>query len=393
MDIITGKIQKAQKVLIYGVEGIGKSTFASKFPDPLFIDTEGSTNHMDVKRTQPPTSWAMLVNQVREVKAKPSICKTLVIDTIDWAEKLCVQHICSTIPHDKGMPIKGIEDYGYGKGYTYLYEEFARFLNLLTELTDVGINVVLTAHSMIKQTELPEETGKYEFWTLKLEKKTAPLVKEWADMVLFANYKTLVIQQKTGNAKAQGGQRVMYTTHRTTWDAKNRHDFPEELPFDYNSIAHAFPNEIQASINKLDAVLNQSTQKEPQVQNAAPVAPPPQEEIPIISEVAPANPLPPPIDRTAYKEPDWNEWIKTHKTDWTVPPIPPGKEYLKPLYDLMATNGISDMMIRAAMLKKGFATESQLIENYPKETIEMGLIGQWDSFYKFIDEMAQDVPF
>ena len=86
MEIIRGRLPGAIKVVIYGPEGIGKSTFASQFPVPLFIDTEGSTRHMDVARTPKPTSWPMLLGLVGEVVSDPSLCRTLVIDTMDWAE-------------------------------------------------------------------------------------------------------------------------------------------------------------------------------------------------------------------------------------------------------------------------------------------------------------------
>ena len=79
MQIIRGKIGGAQKVVVYGPEGIGKSTFAAQFPEPLFIDTEGSTRHMDVARLPKPSSFTMLMEQIRYVKATPSLCKTLVI--------------------------------------------------------------------------------------------------------------------------------------------------------------------------------------------------------------------------------------------------------------------------------------------------------------------------
>lgn len=95
MKIIKGKIESAQKVVIYGPEGIGKSTFAAQFPEPLFIDTEGSTKEMDLSRLEKPTSWAMLKNQIAFVKANPTVCKTLAIDTIDWAEQLCINDICA----------------------------------------------------------------------------------------------------------------------------------------------------------------------------------------------------------------------------------------------------------------------------------------------------------
>lgn len=95
MDITSGKIESAQKVIIYGPEGIGKSTFASKFPSPLFSDTEGSTKHMDVRRLPKPTSWTLLKEEVAYVKANPTVCKTYIIDTFDWAERLCIAKICA----------------------------------------------------------------------------------------------------------------------------------------------------------------------------------------------------------------------------------------------------------------------------------------------------------
>ena len=188
MEITRGKIQKAKKVVIYGPEGIGKSTFAARFPGAVFIDTEGSTNDMDVARLPRPTSWNMLFDEIEYIKTHTDECRTLVIDTIDWAELLCVEHICAV--HNK----KGIEDFGYGNGYVYTKEEFGRFLNKLSDLIEVGINVVLTAHAQLRKFEQPDELGAYDRWELKLGKKTqsqtSPLVKEWADMLLFANYKT-----------------------------------------------------------------------------------------------------------------------------------------------------------------------------------------------------------
>ena len=219
MQITRGKRARAQKVVIYGPEGIGKSTFAAEFPNAVFIDTEGSTDNMDVARLDKPTSWTMLINEIAFIKANPTECGTLVIDTIDWAEALAVNYIC--YQHGK----QGIEDFGWGKGYTYVQEEMGRFLNSLSDLVDMGINVVLTAHAQIKKFEQPDEMGSYDRYELKLGQKTgsktAPLVKEWADMVLFANYKTLVMTTDNGKKKAQGGERVMYTNHRPAWDAKN----------------------------------------------------------------------------------------------------------------------------------------------------------------------------
>lgn len=237
MKITRGKIKKAKKVVVYGPEGIGKSTFASRFPDPVFIDTEGSTNDMDVARLPRPTSWTMLLEEIDYIKKNPGVCKTLVIDTIDWAEMLCIEHICDK--HQKN----GIESFGYGNGYVYVKEEFGKFLNRLSDVIEEGTNVVLTAHAQLRKFEQPDEMGAYDRWELKLGKKTSsqtsPLVKEWADMLLFANYKTysVAVDDKGKKHKAQGGKRVMYTCHHPCWDAKNRYGLPEECEFDYAVIA------------------------------------------------------------------------------------------------------------------------------------------------------------
>ena len=226
MEIIRGKIPCAKKVVIYGPEGIGKSTFASRFPDPIFIDTEGSTNSMDLARFPKPTSWQMILDEVEYARSHPNEMKTLVIDTVDWAESLCIKNICDK--HQKS----GIEDFGYGNGYVYVKEEMGRFLNRLSEVVEAGVNVVLTAHAQIRKFEQPDELGAYDRWELKLGKKTSsqtsPLVKEWADMLLFANYKTfsVAVDDKGKKRKAQGGERVMYKDVYMTMgiEARNLHN-------------------------------------------------------------------------------------------------------------------------------------------------------------------------
>ena len=231
MNITKGKVKTALKVVVYGQEGVGKSTFASNFPDPVFIDTEGSTKQLDVARFDPPSSWEMLLSQVDYVRQNPDICRTLVVDTADWAEKLCIRKVCDKARKD------GIEDFGWGKGYTYVQEEFGKLLNSLEEVIQAGVNVVVTAHAQMRKVEQPDEMGSYDRWELKLTKQCSPMLKEWADLLLFANYKTIVVNTEGKKYKGQGGQqRIMYTTHTAAWDAKNRFSLPDVLPFDYAQI-------------------------------------------------------------------------------------------------------------------------------------------------------------
>ena len=93
--ITSGTIAAPVKTVLYGPEGIGKSTFAAQFPAPVFIDTEGGTKRLNVARLPAPTSWAMLLDEVAEVSRGNVPCGTLVIDTADWAERLCIDAVCA----------------------------------------------------------------------------------------------------------------------------------------------------------------------------------------------------------------------------------------------------------------------------------------------------------
>ena len=262
MRITKGVKTRPVKVLIYGTEGIGKSTFASKFPEPVFIDLEGGTHYLDISRVDGVLDWPELLDTVAEISA--SNYKTLVIDTADWAERLAIQYICKE--HKKS----GIEEFGYGAGYTYLVEEFGKLIKNLDRVIAHGINVVILAHATLRTITLPEEQGSYDHWELKLNTKTtnkvAPLVKEWADMVLFMNYKTMLVEDKTANMgakkKAVGGKRVMYTTHTTFCDAKNRFGLENELPLEYEQIAAYIPNGADELPSTLDDIPEELPRKE-----------------------------------------------------------------------------------------------------------------------------------
>ena len=253
MRITKGIKTRPVKILIYGTEGIGKSTFASKFPKPVFIDLEGGTHYLNVDRVDGVLDWTELLSTVAEIST--SNYKTLVIDTADWAERLAIQYIC-----DKYSKA-GIEEFGYGAGYTYLVEEFGKLIKNLDRAIAHGINVVILAHATLRTITLPEEQGSYDHWELKLNTKTtnkvAPLVKEWADMVLFMNYKTMLVEDKAANMgtkkKAVGGKRVMYTTHTTFCDAKNRFGLANELPLEYEQIASLIPSgeELPSTLDEI----------------------------------------------------------------------------------------------------------------------------------------------
>ena len=353
MQITRGKIESAQKVVVYGPEGIGKSTFAAQFPNPIFIDTEGSTKHMDVARFDPPTSWQMLLDTIAYVCETPNVCETLVVDTVDWAEQLCVENILAKYGKS------GIEDFGYGNGYIYVKEEFGRLLNRLNDVVDRGIHVVLTAHSQIRKFEQPDEMGAYDRYELKLGKKTSsqtsPLVKEWADMLLFANYKTLsVVTDKDGKKhKGQGGKRVMYTSHHPCWDAKNRHGLPEEVAFDYGQIMHCF----MLKNPMIDAPIINKTQEQP-----------------------------------VTTKPEETMNIQTDETKpEDVQPMPTSSSNLpKSLTDLMRQYEVTNEDIQKVVASKGYFTVDVPVEKYNEYQpgfVEGVLVAAWPQVFGMIEAM------
>lgn len=385
MEITRGKIPCAKKVVVYGPEGIGKSTFASKFPDPVFIDTEGSTKDMDVARLPAPSSWNMLLEEVRYVLDNPQVCKTLVIDTADWTEQLCSTSVCDK--HQKS----GIEDFGYGKGYVFLQEEFGKLLNLLTDVVEQKmINVVLTAHAKMRKFEQPDEMGAYDRWEMKLSKNVSPMVKEWADMVLFANYKTHVVKVD-GKNKAQGGQRVLYTTHHSCWDAKNRYSLPDEIPFEYGSIAHIFSDNANTyeTSTPTTSVSTQQPVREAKPASTAPAAQPAKETPPQTSD----HDVSAAMNEPAQLSMDLNEPASSASEEFSVDPRVP-----KHLRDLMIANHVCEWDIENVVEARGYVPEGTQIWEY--DTVNPGivdglLVASWDQVYAAIKEMKekQEIPF
>lgn len=367
MEIISGRIVKAQKVVIYGPEGIGKSTFASQFPRPLFMDTEGSTANMDVARTPKASSWTMLREQINEIK-RDRLCSTIVVDTIDWAEQMCVEYILAKYQKN------GIEDFGYGNGYVYVKEEFGRFLNQLQEVIDSGINVVLTAHAQMRKFEQPDEMGAYDRYELKLGKKTSsqtsPLVKEWADALLFCNYKTysVAVDDKGRKHKAQGGRRVMYTAHHPCWDAKNRWELSEEVPFEYTVIEQHIPAGSLAPAQVQTAVPSQG-------QTAPAQEAPKQESQPVNTNTA-----------TQSQPPVQTPPGSTQMQQAQTPPVQDSSKIPKALLDLMTANQVTVEEIQKAVASRGYYPGDTPIENYDSNFISGVLVGAWQAVFGMIKE-------
>ena len=375
---------KAVKFVFYGPEGVGKSTLAASLPSMIFIDTEGSTEHMTVCRYPRPKSWDTLLDMVEDAGAILKPGNTLVIDTADWAERLCVDALCAA----KGW--KGIEDAGYGKGYVYLKEKFGTLLDKLTDLQEKGINVGFCAHAQLRKVERPEETGAYDHWELKVSKQVGPMLKEWADLLLFLNYKSMVIHGATPMEKNKivGGKRVMYAAHNPVWDAKNRFGLPDEMHLDYESIREVFERKPKEPPEPIHIPLGTPA---PDFAAAEP-APnePPQE--PAAATWAPGGSLEPeevlPDDPFIPEEPKpKEEWTPEEKAQMEPTQL---KDRYPDLAQLMEAAGVRYEEVQQAVSARGYFPGDMPIEMYPSDFVKGCLVAAWESVKNLIMDMRRN---
>ncbi len=377
MSITRGPVRSAIKMLVYGPEGVGKTTFASKTPGCVFIDTEGSTRHMDVARFDEPQELGDVLDALNYVVGHPQDFGTVVIDTVDWLEKLIFNNVCTE------KKINNIEDIGYGKGYVYAKQKMQQLLELLQAIVNLGVHVCLVCHSMIRKFEQPDEMGSYDRYMLKLnEKNIAPIVKEWVDLMLFVNYKTDIVTAADGKTKkARGGQkRVMYANHSACWDAKNRFDLPDEMPFDFDQIAHLF-----GEAKPVEPVSIETTKP---AQKPAP-APKPAEN----ATVEEASVIPGIFEKKKQVAKKKDERPST-RPEYLHSDDPEKDEALEKLWQLMCRDQIVDpTVIQAVVAEKEYYDLATPIRDYDKDFIEGCLIEAWDTVRGLAQTKIEDLPF
>lgn len=239
-----------QKVVVYGIPGVGKTTFASTWPKPILLRTEDGAGALDI-----PT-FPQVAHSIEDVrKAMNALLqgnhpfRTLIVDSLDWLEPIVWEEVC----REGGK--RNIEDFGYGKGYVRVDEKWQRIQAGMDKLRESKcMHIVCIAHASAETFD-PPDADPYQRYSIKLHKRARALWTEWSEMLLFLNYKAKVVQAEgAAKAKAYGsGERIIYTMERPAYQAKSRWPLPEEIFIGHDPSWTAFHDALkEASAGEYD---------------------------------------------------------------------------------------------------------------------------------------------
>lgn len=190
------------RIVLSGEPKAGKTTFASKAPNPLFIPIVGEEgcagiidekgNEVDVDSTPVVKSFDALVGILQWLETGEHDYRTVIIDSLSTAERMIWSDLCAS------YSAKSIEDVGggYGKGYTMTLEKFRMITEMVTRLRDKrGMIAILISHVTPRALTDAESNEQYDAFDLSLNKKVTALFQQWADYMMFASKNYYVTEQ------------------------------------------------------------------------------------------------------------------------------------------------------------------------------------------------------
>ncbi|MGN7962609.1 ATP-binding protein [Brucella sp. 22210] len=218
-------------ILLYGVDGIGKTSLAAEFPDPIYLATEGERPPSDIEMATPGTieSFDDLLNVIGELLTEEHDRRTVIIDSLDGLEPLVWRATAAR------LGINGIEDAGFGKGYVEADTEWNELMAAVSALSRAGMYVVMLAHPEIVRFDSPT-TDPYSRYQPKLHKRSNALVREKSDIVAFMNYRISIkekeVARQTKVSHAEGGkERQVHFNEAAGFNAKNRYSMPDSVVY------------------------------------------------------------------------------------------------------------------------------------------------------------------
>ena len=241
--VTTGRVRSPRRILAYGIDGVGKSTWAASAPSPIFLNLEDGLDNIDCAKFPIPEDFAQVMAQLEVLANGGHKYKVTVIDTVDWLEKLIHRKVIAdyNAKADK-KDVASLGEIGYGKGYALAMDYWHQVLAALSSLRlRANMTVIMLAHSKIERFEDPAVES-YDRYIPKLHRGAGALLQEYSDEVLFAAFKVSVreVEEKFNqkrNLAFGSGERVLYTVERPSFVAKNRASLPDEIPMVWATLA------------------------------------------------------------------------------------------------------------------------------------------------------------
>ena len=266
-NIHHGRRQTPPRLMIYGQEGLGKSSFSAQAPAPIFIPTEDGLDQIDCASFPLATRLADVEGALRTLIQEQHDFGTVVIDSADWLERLVWDLLCEQ------YKVSSIEkvDGGYGKGYTHAVTHWRRLLADLDTLRNQrGMCVIVVAHAKVEKFEDPDSSA-YDRFSPRLHKHVTALLTEWSDAVLFATRKIITKPEDGGFGRERtiaaglgkdGGERILRTVGGPACVAKNRYGLPPELPLSWPALMQALTAQPASAPGTVPERNEQTTSKE-----------------------------------------------------------------------------------------------------------------------------------
>ena len=252
-----GKKQEPEFMVIYGVEGIGKTTFATDAEAPIIIDVEGGSAEIDTTRIESKDLKTLesVIAAIKHVQTLPEY-KNIILDSLSKIEEVIWDAACKR-KSVSGKSYKSIEDFGYKQGYIFCLDEWNLFLDACEEAREQhGKGIILIGHSKTKKFDDPTLLEGYTRYEIDIHEKASARIRKYVKAILFANYKTLV---KDGKG-LETGERLIMTERRPGHDAKNRYDLPYEIPLNWKSYQDIKKNSVvtaEALIRQINGMITE----------------------------------------------------------------------------------------------------------------------------------------
>lgn len=231
--IMKGRQHLPRRVVLYGPDGVGKTTWASMSPKPIIVQTEDGAADIDVDAFPVADSFESFMEFLSSLRTERHEYKTVIIDSLDWLERLIWARVC------EDENVDTIDKIGYAKGYGYATRYWGFVFDMLNSLrAGLGMMIICIAHAKIEKFESPD-TDNFDRYSPNLHKTICPVWREWADEVFFARFVVDTVKEDKGfNQKVTkgigSGERVIHTTERPGYVAKTRlQGAPETLPMDF----------------------------------------------------------------------------------------------------------------------------------------------------------------